>query len=276
MKRDSFVLYTKITETVELLSNEQKGLLFQAILDYGNGKDPEIEDPIVKIAFMPIRQDIDANNARWEKTREARSAAGKKSAGNRTKPTNVDFVEQKGTNSTNVNFVEQKESDDSFVEQKGTKPTVYVNVNDSENVDVNENVNVNENENENANGNVNDFITPPFPPSSEGAGEGKPEEKPPSLQEQRFDAFYKAYPKKRNRGRAEKAWEKIKPTAELFEQIMDAVEDNKARNPDWQRNNGQYIPYPASWLNAKGWLDEFDDPPEARARTVFDEWRDAL
>ena len=24
----------------------------------------------------------------------------------------------------------------------------------------------------------------------------------------------------------------------------------------WKKNNGQYIPYPSTWLNAKGWEDE--------------------
>ena len=33
-KNSSFILFTKINEVVKELTNEQKGLLFQAILDY--------------------------------------------------------------------------------------------------------------------------------------------------------------------------------------------------------------------------------------------------
>ena len=28
------------------------------------------------------------------------------------------------------------------------------------------------------------------------------------------------------------------------------------KSKDWQKDNGQFIPYPATWLNAKGWEDE--------------------
>jgi hypothetical protein len=28
------------------------------------------------------------------------------------------------------------------------------------------------------------------------------------------------------------------------------------QSEDWIKENGKYIPHPATWLNAKGWLDE--------------------
>jgi hypothetical protein len=74
-----------------------------------------------------------------------------------------------------------------------------------------------------------------------------------------FDRFWLAYPKKRARGDAEKAWTKLKPGAELINRILEAVEAAK-RGSDWLREGGQYVPYPATWLNRKGWLDEPDDP----------------
>jgi len=70
-----------------------------------------------------------------------------------------------------------------------------------------------------------------------------------------FEEFYKAYPKKRNKGTAEKAWKKLPLDNGLFDKIMKAVEASK-HSPDWQKDNGTFIPYPASWLNAKGWEDE--------------------
>ena len=27
----------------------------------------------------------------------------------------------------------------------------------------------------------------------------------------------------------------------------------------WLENNGEYIPYPATWLNRKGWKDEYKE-----------------
>ncbi len=73
-----------------------------------------------------------------------------------------------------------------------------------------------------------------------------------------FDEFWCKYPKRKAKGDAEKAWLKIKPNEELLAKILLAVD--LAKNCDsWLKDNGQYIPYPASWLNSKGWLDENGD-----------------
>ena len=70
-----------------------------------------------------------------------------------------------------------------------------------------------------------------------------------------FTAFWDSYPRKKSKGDAEKAWIKIKPDEQLTERILHAVEQAKT-SADWQRDGGQFVPYPASWLNAKGWEDE--------------------
>lgn len=70
-----------------------------------------------------------------------------------------------------------------------------------------------------------------------------------------FGVFWKAYPKKKNKGQAEKVWVKLSPDSDLLQTILNAVE-GAARSADWLKNDGQYIPFPATWLNAKGWEDE--------------------
>ena len=70
-----------------------------------------------------------------------------------------------------------------------------------------------------------------------------------------FELFWKSYPKKKNRGQAEKAWQRIKPTKELQESILKKIEESK-KSEDWIKDGGKYIPYPATWLNARGWEDE--------------------
>jgi hypothetical protein len=75
-------------------------------------------------------------------------------------------------------------------------------------------------------------------------------------QEQLFDEFWERYPKKRSKGRAERVWVKIKPDEQLFKAIHDGLERAK-KSEEWRKENGRYIPYPATWLNAKGWEDEF-------------------
>jgi len=43
--------------------------------------------------------------------------------------------------------------------------------------------------------------------------------------------------------------------------ILTAIKQSK-NSADWQKENGQYIPYPATWLNAKGWEDIPDQQPK--------------
>ena len=89
-------------------------------------------------------------------------------------------------------------------------------------------------------------VTPPTP-SAEGDGAGKK-----SPIEVRFDEFWNAYPKKVGKQYALKAWRKIKPTAELHEAIMQAVNAQK-HSEQWRRDNGRFIPNPATWLNGGYW-----------------------
>lgn len=72
-----------------------------------------------------------------------------------------------------------------------------------------------------------------------------------------FEVFWSAYPKKKNKGQAEKSWVKINPSQELFEYIMAKLSLLK-KSMDWLKDGGQFIPHPSTWLNAKGWDDEID------------------
>lgn len=76
---------------------------------------------------------------------------------------------------------------------------------------------------------------------------------------QKFNEFWQAYPKKRSKGQAEKAFSKLKPNEQLHNVIIKSLEQAKT-SADWKKEKGKYIPYPATWLNAKGWEDEYDQP----------------
>ena len=80
----------------------------------------------------------------------------------------------------------------------------------------------------------------------------------PTTIEQRFDQFWSAYPVKRNKQAALKVWRRIKPDDALTATIIASIEQHQ-RLPDWTKENGRFIPYPSSWLNAGGWQDELDD-----------------
>ena len=71
----------------------------------------------------------------------------------------------------------------------------------------------------------------------------------------RFEDFWKLYPKKKGKESAKKAWEKLNPSDELVETILSAVQRQMSSN-DWTKDGGQFIPYPATWLNGHRWEDE--------------------
>lgn len=92
--------------------------------------------------------------------------------------------------------------------------------------------------------------------ASEHKQEGKEGKEKPSCA---FDEFWKAYPKKKNKGQAEKAWSKIKQPSEILQQILEALKWQKA-SQDWTKENGQFIPHPATYLNGRAWEDERPQP----------------
>ena len=69
-----------------------------------------------------------------------------------------------------------------------------------------------------------------------------------------FDTFWREYPKKKSKGTALKAFNKALKRTD-FDTIMEALRMLKGTQ-EWTKNGGQYVPYPATWLNADGWNDE--------------------
>lgn len=83
----------------------------------------------------------------------------------------------------------------------------------------------------------------------------KEKSKTENKQQEYFSIFWALYPKKVGKGAAEKSWKKIKPTKDLLEKMLNAIEIAK-QSMQWNKDNGQYIPNPATWLNQKRWEDE--------------------
>lgn len=70
-----------------------------------------------------------------------------------------------------------------------------------------------------------------------------------------FEKFWNTYPKKKDKSKAEKWFEKNKPSDELMKTILESLEKFK-KTEDWKKDNGKYIPYPTTWLNGHRWEDE--------------------
>lgn len=72
-----------------------------------------------------------------------------------------------------------------------------------------------------------------------------------------FDQFWRVYPRKVAKGAAEKAWAQMRPP---LQDVISSLQW-RANDPAWAKEGGQFIPHPATWLRAKGWLDE--PPPQS-------------
>ena len=72
-----------------------------------------------------------------------------------------------------------------------------------------------------------------------------------------FQAFWSVYPKKEAKVLALKAFEKINPDRVLLSQIIGAIEERR-KTEQWQKDSGQFIPNPATWLNNRRWEDELE------------------
>jgi len=68
-----------------------------------------------------------------------------------------------------------------------------------------------------------------------------------------FDLFYKTYPKKVGKPAAAKAFKTQKINGELPSILADI--EKRIQGFDWQKENGQFIPNPATYLNQRRWED---------------------
>jgi hypothetical protein len=94
-------------------------------------------------------------------------------------------------------------------------------------------------------------VIPPVEPSKPKPAAREKGEKDDTL----WDAFWAAYPKKVAKVEAKRAWDRLKVNADLSAKIMQSLDGHK-KSHNWTKEEGQFIPHPATWLNARRWEDE--------------------
>ena len=70
-----------------------------------------------------------------------------------------------------------------------------------------------------------------------------------------FDLSWAVYPRKVGKGAARRIFARIKPDSGLLAKMRDAIEIQR-ESVQWQKDGGQFIPHPATWLNQERWDDE--------------------
>ena len=77
-----------------------------------------------------------------------------------------------------------------------------------------------------------------------------------------FKKFWKAYPIKRSKGTAFKAWV-VNDCEKIADEIVKAVKNTKFNE------DTKYIKFPANYLGAWAWLDEVEDEDKSALRDAL-------
>jgi phage replication O-like protein O len=89
----------------------------------------------------------------------------------------------------------------------------------------------------------------------------------------RFDIFWAEYPRKKSKKRAEKAFAKLNPNEQLFNDLMAGLKRAKT-SEQWK--TPQFIPHASTWLNDGGWMDELQTEYSDAERAVIRAYNEAL
>lgn len=93
---------------------------------------------------------------------------------------------------------------------------------------------------------------PVIPPKAPHGGRRAPKSTP-DWKPERFEGFWKFYPRGENRQAAVRAWDKLRPDDLTIAKMGTALARQK-QSEDWKRGIG--IPYASTWLNGRRWEDE--------------------
>ena len=217
------------------LTVEQQGIVFMAALDYGaEGIVFESDDPAMLMAFRVLQNEIDRKKEEYDKQCARNAANAKKRWENRDTKV-YDGMPSHPTAS------------DRMQPHTTASDGMRVDATDANKIKSNK-IKLNKN-------------IPPISPK----GETREEESP-----LHFETFWKVYPRHQSKQKAIRAWKKLKVDEELLSVILKAIERTK-KSDQWQRENGRYIPLPASWLNGRRWEDEDLQAPE---QEIPDCWKE--
>lgn len=80
-KKKAFLLYTDMRERMSMLTNEEAGVLFKAILDYAADGNPFATDNrLLEYAFSEVKQQLDRDADKYETIKSKRAEAGAEGA----------------------------------------------------------------------------------------------------------------------------------------------------------------------------------------------------
>ncbi len=116
--KKSFVLYSDYDELFNELSNEDAGKLIKHIFEYVNDRNPSTDDPIIKLSFIPIKQqlkrDLKKYEDRAERSRNNGALGGRPKKPKETQKTQQVNLKPKKPDNVNDNVNDNKINVDWF------------------------------------------------------------------------------------------------------------------------------------------------------------------
>jgi len=222
-RRKGFTFYRSYYESAIVLPDKQRLSIYDAIVKYSFVGDitlSDTDDAIVKAIFLLIKPTLDNSLKKSEAGAKGGNKSHKSDAGD-------DAIKHEASSNQTVSRPQAGGKQDIIKQETGIEHNASKTKANAKQEDINN--------------------TSRRTHSAEGYGV--------DLIQQRFDGFWKVYPRKVGKGAAEKVWKRIKPDVELYTIILDAIAKQN-KSSQWQRDNGQYIPNPSTWLNEKRWCDE--------------------
>lgn len=98
-----------------------------------------------------------------------------------------------------------------------------------------------------------DSSIPPIVPQGDECSGAENRKSMPKHKPDRFEGFWKFYPRHDDRASAVRAWDRLKPSDDLIREMGIALTWQK-QQPQWQDRTK--IPYACRWLKNKRWQDE--------------------
>lgn len=255
MPREGMIIYHEFAEGIAAMSDADAGKLLKALLAYSvNGEDATPKGTAA-ILYPVMRRKVDRDNQKYAELCETRSKAAKTAASARW--------------SQRDEHQDEDEDDLKCVTHANACPT-HPNACPTH-FDACENMRQMPTETE------TETITETITKSTEDIYMAKPAKRRltakkqtgqlDTTQQERFDRFWAAYPRREKKSAAMAAWQKINPDDSLTDTIVQAVA--VAETHDERFRERQYIPHPATWLNGAEWENDYTDAPlkaQPRAR----------
>lgn len=255
MGKNSTVIYHDYPKRFKNLSRSQFGdLIVYALLYDETGEVPDIQDIEVRVAFGVVQYDIDKSRENYEKKcKQNKENIEKRYENLPTGTTEYDRI----PSDTKPTDSDSDIDSDSEIDSDGAYALKRARVGNSKSQAL---ANLDSTPSATCAGSEAPPDSEQNPKRSGSSAAPADRASPPTSKPEKdkiadFKAFWAEYPRKVAKQDAEKAWLKLKPDEALLAVMLKALEAQK-KSEEWRRDKGQYIPYPATWLNGKRWNDE--------------------